>query len=60
MRLLWEIILMVVIIWQFIIIRNYQLEIEGLCAELNFLLKNPRGLLLLRTNNKAVQKGRQF
>lgn len=55
MRLLWEIILMVVIIWQFIIIRNYQLEIEGLCAELNFLLKNPRELLLLRTNNKAVQ-----
>ncbi len=55
MRFFWEIILILVIIWQFIIIHNYQLEIQELCAELNLLLKNPRGVLLLRTNNKAVQ-----
>lgn len=55
-RFFLEIILIIVAIWQCIIIRNYQLEIEQLCAELNFLLENPRGLLLLRTNNKIIQK----
>lgn len=55
MRFFWEIILILVIIWQFMIIRNYQLEIQELCTELNILLKNPRGVLLLRTNNKVVQ-----
>lgn len=56
MRFFLEIILVIVVIWQYIFIRNYQLEIEQLCAELNFLLEKPRGLLLLRTNSKTIQK----
>lgn len=56
MRFFLEIVLIIVVIWQCIIIRNYQLEIGQLCAELNLLLENPRGLLLLRTNSKALQK----
>lgn len=56
MRFFFEIILIIVVIWQCILIRNYQLEIEQLCEELNFLLENPRGVLLLRTNSKTIQK----
>ena len=56
MRFFLEIVLIIVVICQYIVIRNYQLEIEQLCTELNFLLKKPRGLLLLRTNSKMIQK----
>ena len=56
MRFFLDLVLIIVVIWQFIIIRNYQLEIERLCTELNFLLKNPGGLLLLRTSSKTIQK----
>ncbi len=49
MRFFLEIILSIVVIWQYTTIRNYQLEIEQLSGELNFLLDNQRGLLLLRT-----------
>ncbi len=50
-----EIILSIVVVWQYNVIRNYQLEIEQLSGELNFLLENQRGLLLLRTNSKTIQ-----
>ena len=46
MRFFLEIVLIIVVICQYIVIRNYQLEIEQLCTELNFLLKKPRGLFL--------------
>ena len=41
MRFFLEIVLIIVVICQYIVIRNYQLEIEQLCTELNFLLKKP-------------------
>lgn len=56
MRFFLEIILSIVVVWQYTTIRNYQLEIEQLSGELNFLLDNQRGLLLLRTNSKTIQK----
>ena len=55
MRFFLEIILSIVVVWQYNVIRNYQLEIEQLSGELNFLLENQRGLLLLRTNSKTIQ-----
>ena len=55
MRFFLEIILSIVVVWQYTTIRNYQLEIEQLSGELNFLLENQRGLLLLRTNSKTIQ-----
>ncbi len=55
MRFFLEIILSIAVVWQYTIIRNYQSEIEQLRGELNFLLENQRGLLLLRTNSKTIQ-----
>ncbi len=56
MRFFLEIILSIVVVWQYTTIRNYQLEIEQLSGELNFLLDNQRGLLLCSTNSKTIQK----
>ncbi len=55
MSLFFYITLIIVVVWQYIIIRTYKLEIEQICVELNCLTKNPQGLLLLRTNNKTIQ-----
>lgn len=56
MRLVLEITLIIAVIWQYRTIRNYQLELKQICGELDRLLENPRGLLLLRTNNEPIQK----
>lgn len=56
MRNLFDIVLCFLVIWQFMELRCYRTDIQQLCEEMDLLLKGQNRILLLRTNNKYIQK----
>ena len=56
MRLAVEGLLIVIIIWEYGRIQRYKCEMKRLTNELDHILNDKKGFLLLRTDNKSIQK----
>lgn len=54
-RLVFEIFLIVIIVWQFGRLQRFKSEMNKLADDLNHVLNDQKGFLLFRTNNEAIQ-----
>ena len=55
-RLIFEILLVVIIVWQFGRLQRYKNEMNKLADELDHILDDQKGFLLFRTNNETIQR----
>ena len=56
MRNLFDVALCSILIWQFFKLRSYRLGLQQVCEEIDSLLDGQNRILLLRTDNRYIQK----